>query len=204
MGRESKFAHAKFVAGMSKRNMKRFSLSKWVGMMIVLAGLTVGRAQEADAKNEIEKAIRDYLAAMSARDVDGLRTVLDKRFTIVEAAQNHAKVHLIDAGNSKALLPPEGNDDWDKDQVRLSAIKAEISASHPSVAMVSFTLTFPLSDERVAAFEGLLRQKPGEFDAARRKAVARIVADRAIHNSMFAMLARQDGIWKIVCLSLPR
>jgi polysaccharide pyruvyl transferase WcaK-like protein len=32
----------------------------------------------------------------------------------------------------------------------------------------------------------------------------KIASDRAIHNAMFAMLARQEGQWKIVCMSFPK
>jgi hypothetical protein len=184
--------------------MKTLCKAKLITLVIVIAGLNVGRAQEADATKEIKKTIRDYFAAMSARDVQGLRAVLDKRFVAVEAADKNAEVHFVDTGNAKELLPPEGNDDWDKDKIRLSSVKAEVSATHPSVAMASFTLTFPLDDQRVAGLEAALKQLPADFDESQRKAAARIIADRAVTNAMFAMLARQHGKWKIVCMSLPK
>jgi hypothetical protein len=53
----------------------------------------------------------------------------------------------------------------------------------------------------VAGFREALRARDAEFDKAQRGAVARMITDRAINNSMFAMLARQDGNWKIVCIS---
>jgi hypothetical protein len=34
--------------------------------------------------------------------------------------------------------------------------------------------------------------------------MTKIIAERAVSNAMFAMLARRDGKWKIVCLSFPK
>jgi len=186
--------------------MKTLSKAKCLAaaLCIFVVAMDVGRAQDADATKQIEKTLQDYLTAMSARDVDGLRTVLDKQFTAIEAADTSAKVHSVDTSNGKGLLPPKGNDDWDKDKLKLTSVKVEVSATHSSVAMASFVLTFPLSDKSVANFETALKEFPAEFDEARKKAAMKIIADRAIHNSMFAMLARQDGKWKIVCMSIPK
>jgi len=49
------------------------------------------------------------------------------------------------------------------------------------------------SVKRVADLEAALKGISAEFDESQKKAAAKIIADRAIHNSMFAMLARQDG-----------
>jgi hypothetical protein len=179
-------------------------ITKGIAVVVIIAALSIAQAARTDATQEIEKVIRDYLKAMSARNIKGLQEVLDKRFVAVEAAAMNARVHLMDTANGKALLPPEGNDDWDKDKLKLSSIKAEISASHPSVAVASFTLTFPLTNKRVTELEAALKQAPAEFDEAQKQAAAKIISDRAIHNSMFAMLARQDGKWKIVCMSFPK
>jgi hypothetical protein len=184
--------------------MKAFFKTKCVAAVIIIAALNVGRAQQADSTKEIEQAIRDYLTAMSARDVKGLQAVLDKRFVAIEAADKNAKVHLVDTASEKELLPPKGNNDWDKDNIRLSAVEVKISETHPSVAMASFTLTVPMSAQKVANLEAALKDLPAEFNDAQRKAATKIIADRAVHNSMFAMLARQDGHWKIVSMSFPK
>jgi len=182
--------------------MKPFFIAKWI--TVIIAALNIVRAEPFDARKEIETTLSDYLTAMSARDVKGLQAVLDKRFVAVEAADENAKIHVVDTAKGAELLPPEGNDDWEKGRIKLSTIEVKISDTHPSVAMASFTLTLPLSDERVADLSTVLRQAPAEFDEARRKAVAKIISDRAIHNSMFAMLARQDGRWKIAAMSFPK
>ena len=152
----------------------------------------------------LRRQLKDYLKAMSARDVEGLQAVLDKHFVGVEAADNNAKVHFVHTDNSRELLPPEGNHDWDKIKPRLSSFKAEVSTPHPSVAMASFTMTYSLPNETLGHLEAALKQMPAEADESKRKEAAKIIADRAIHNSMFAMLARQDGKWKIVCMSFPK
>ena len=82
-----------------------------------IVGITVslGQAQEAEPTKEIENVIRDYLAAMAARDVQALRVVLDTNFIAIEAFRD-ARVHSVDTTSDKALLPPEGNKDWNKGQ----------------------------------------------------------------------------------------
>ena len=150
----------------------------------------------------VERTIRQYYAAMANRDVQKLGAVLDKKFMIVEADRTDARVALLDSGKSSDLLPPQGNHDWDDLQV--SSVKIEISSTHPSVAVASFTLIRPLSAKSVAGLQAALDAAPAEFDASQRKALAQRIADRAIHFSEFAMLARRDGRWKIVTLSVPR
>jgi hypothetical protein len=43
-----------------------------------------------------------------------------------------------------------------------------------------------------------------KLDETQRKAANRWIAARAIDQSMLAMLARQEGNWRIVCLSIPK
>ncbi len=169
---------------------------------ILLAGLSISEAQPAESAPAIEATIRQYYAAMAKRDMESLRGVLDKKFIVVEADRANAKVGVLDSGKSSELLPPEGNHDWD--DIQISSVKIEISPTHPSVAVVSFTLTQPLDAKSVARLKEALDGAFGQFDESQRKAVAQRIADRAIHNSEFAMLARRDGKWKIVSLSVPR
>jgi len=184
--------------------MKPSFITKYIAGAVVIATLNIVRAGQPDAQKEIETVLKDYFAAMSARDAKGLQTVLGKHFVTVEATDKNARVHVVDTAISKGLLPPEGNDDWDKDKMKLSAIEVKLSGTHPSVAIASFTLEFPLSNQRVADLEAVLKQASAEFDEARRIAAEKIISDRAIHNSMFAMLARQDGRWKIVSMTFPK
>ena len=184
--------------------MKRLLKTGPIAAAIFIAALNFCRAQQVEMTAEIEKTLRDYLTAMSSRDVEGLRSVMDKRLAVIEAGRTNAKVGFLDTSNGKELLPPEGNHDWDKDKIRLASVKVEISATHSSVAMASFTLSFPLTDKRVADLEALLKQTPAAFGDQQRKAAQQMITDRAIHNAMFAMLALENGRWKIVCMSFPK
>jgi len=175
-----------------------------LAIAIITAGLNIAWPQELAATKEIERTLRDYLSSMSTRDVQGLRAVLDKRFVAVEAGREKAGTQVVDTGNPKEMLPPEGNDDWQPNRMKLSSVKAEISATHPSVAMASFILTQPLSEKRIADFQTALKDQPDRFDEVERKALAKLIADHAVKNAMFAMLARADGKWKIVAMSFPK
>ena len=180
-----------------------FTISSIVAALFVLA-LHLGHAQPADVTPEIEKTLRAYLSAMSSRDVDALRSLLDTHLAVIEAGQTNAKIAFPDTSSTRTLLPPEGNHDWDHHQLRLSSVKAELSPTHPSVAMVSFTLTHPLTPKRVAELEEALQRMPGEFDAQQTKTVQSMITHRAIHHAMFALLARHNGQWKIVCMTFPK
>ncbi len=184
--------------------MKAFFATKQVIIGIVVATLNFGHAQETDAAGEVEKTIRAYLRAMSTRDVAGLQAIMDKQFIAIEAAEQKATLHFVDTTNRKGLLPPEGNDDWNEDKIKLTSFEARISETHPSVAMASFTLTMPMDDEHVARLESLVKEMSAELDERQKKGTAKLIADRAIHMAMFAMLAKVDGQWKIICMSFPR
>jgi hypothetical protein len=184
--------------------MKTFFMCQFIAVLLIATTLGVGHAQETEATKEIGMAIRDYLMAMSTRDIQGVRAVLAAQFTAVEAADSTARIHLVDTASGKGLLPPEGNRDWDKDKIKLSSVKAEVSATHPSVAIASFTLSALLSDKQVAALEAALKLPPEEFDESRRKTASKLIGDRAVHSAMFAMLAKAEGKWRIVCMSFPK
>ncbi len=134
--------------------------------------------------------------------MESLQGLLDRRFVIVEAGQANARVGVLDSSKSADLLPPEGNHDWDNIQV--SSVKVEVSATHPSVAAVSFTLKQPLDASSVARLQEALDTAPGAFDESKRSEITTRIANRAVHYSEFAMLARRDGRWKIVSVSVPR
>lgn len=184
--------------------MKAFFATNPVIIGIVVATLNFGHAQETDAAGEVEKTIRAYLRAMSTRDVAGLQAVMDKQFVAVEAGEQKATLHFVDTTSSKELLPPEGNADWNEDKIKLTSFEARISETHPSVAMASFTLTMPMDDEHVASLESLAKEMSAELDEGQKKGLAKLIADRAIHMAMFAMLAKVDGQWKIICMSFPK
>ncbi len=183
--------------------MKRPRKAGHITASIIIACLNMSPAQEANRTQEVEKTLEAYLTAMSARDLKGLQAILDKQFVGVKAGQQNAKTYLVDTSNSQALLPPAGNHDWDKDQMKISSVKAEVSATHPSVAIVSFTLTQPLTEQTRAAYEASLQNPPAEWGESEKQAAARIIKDKAVHNAMFAMVARRDSKWKILCMSLP-
>ena len=170
---------------------------------LVFATSHIGFAQEVDSSRQIENTLREYLAGMAAEDVRRVQNVLGKQFSAIEASEKGARVHVVDTSQGKGLLPPKGNDDWKRENMKLSAVKVEVSPTHPSVAMASFTMVAPLSDKKVADLEKMLRSNPELFDDQRKKAAVKVIEQRAIHNSMFAMLGKIDGKWKIVSMSFP-
>lgn len=150
---------------------------------------------------EVQEAIEQYFASTSKRDLGGVQAVLSERVMAIEAGKQYSKAQVLDASKPSEILPPEGNDDWDN--ISIKSLEVQRSATHPSVAMVSFTLSIPLSDESVAQRKTFLKESPVELDASQRAELREQVKNRAIHNAMFAMLTRQAGKWKIASITVP-
>jgi hypothetical protein len=172
-----------------------------------------GSAQTADAPKEIEKVIGGYFAAISVRDAAAMRKVLAKEFvgmdTVTEAGKKNARIEILDTANDKKILPPEGNDDLAG--FRVSSLRAELSDSNPTAAIASFTISRPLTEKELKNFQEAIDPKnfkaagvdlPKDYEVQRTR-IQKWVSDRNIQLSLLAMLGRQDGKWKIVCMSFP-
>ena len=88
--------------------------------------------------------------------------------------------------------------------MKIASIKVEVSDSHSSVATASIVVRRPLDDKTVAGMEEMLKLKAADLDEDQREAVTKWIVARAIDKTMLTMLARQEGVWKIVCLSVPK
>ena len=172
-----------------------------------------GSAQATDAAKEIEKVIGDYFAAISVRDAAAMRKVLAKQFvgmdTVTEAGKKSARIEFLDTANDKEMLPPEKNDDMAG--FRVSSLRAELSDSNPTAAIASFTISRPLTEKELEGFRRAIDPKtltdagvdPPEDYEVERARIQKWVSEEHIQFSLLAMLGRQDGKWKIVCMSFP-
>lgn len=174
---------------------------------------TLGWAQQTDTV-EIEKVIGDFFNAISARDASAVRNVLGKRFVamdvVTESGKKNSRIEFLDTANSEKILPPEGNTDMAN--LRVSSLKAEFSDSNPTVAIASFVASRPLTDKQLEWFRSTLAIDPKTLDDSgvdpaeyevKRARIKKWVSEKEIQFSMLAMLGRQDGKWKIVCMSFP-
>lgn len=167
---------------------KRYGI--WAAILVVM--LTVERVQ---ADPRVEKTIRDFFTAMAARDATGLNRVLGERFATISAGRLSAKVGFDEAKNWEGLLSRKGND---PSNLEISSVKVDISPTHRSVGIASFTLNIRFTRQQLADAEAELKENPQNAE------LRRLIADGGIQASMFAMLAgNYDGTWKIVCISLP-
>ena len=170
------------------------NLGRWCGVWAVMLvlGASMGQVQADTAAANVERAIRDFFAAITARDAAGLRRVADEKVALLEAGRLWARVGSVDIDEVKGLPRPE------QGTIDVSAVKVDVSPTHPSVAVVSFMFNFRSSKEQLAMAEAELKVNPA--NAVLRK----LVADGGVNAAMFAMLAaNQDGIWKVVCISWP-
>ncbi len=194
------------MAGLSKQTAMRtrFHISAVLGICLLLAGSSPSHAQDQNdpAIPSIIKTIQDYYQAMAARDVAGLQRVLDSTLLVVEAARESAKVHVITASDGTKLLPPEGNDDWQN--LELTDLKVHVSSTHPSVAVVSYSVFHPLAPDHLKSMQEGFDAAQSELDDSQRQAVAKLLADRGSRESECAMLVLRDGLWRIVSLSVPK
>jgi len=186
----------------------RSTLVPWIGCALLfvplsMPGLHVACAQERTADKEIAGAIGQFFASLSKRDVHRLQAVLyAPEFVGIEAGGQKAQAHVIQTDKPEEVLPPEANDDWD--HVIVSDVKVRRSATHASVAMASFTVGLPLEAEVVASYREMLEDRSLQLREAQREALRTMIDEGAANAEMFAMFARQDGTWRIVCISLPK
>ncbi len=172
-----------------------------ISNLVLFAFLWLPRVYGQDSEpKEVETTLRRYFTAMSARDLEALRSVLDKRFVAIKATRQNAQSYVVDTANPQNIVPK--NDDWN--DIRVDEVKIELSATHPTVASATFKLVRPMDAQRVAGMETALKENAASFNEGERKLIARMIADRASLGSGFAMLARQDGRWKIVSLTFPK
>lgn len=164
--------------------------------------LGLGFAQENAATKKIESSVRQFFTSMSTRDFKSLQAVLDTQLVGIEATGQNAGIHWLDTTDDEEMFPPKGNDDWD--DVGVADMKIELSTTHPSVAVASFTLTFPLDAGQAATLRDAVEKKTIELSDAQKKVFDKMIKDQVVRNSMFAMLARRNGKWKIICMSLPK
>jgi len=178
--------------------------SRYIAAVIISTLFVCVQAEAPTAPQDVENTLRRFLAAMSSRDTAELRLVLHSQVSIIKAGRSDAKIGAVNVRNGAELLPPVGNRDWDTNKIKLSAVKVEISATHPSVAMVSFSLDFQLGDKEVDGLRTALKNSPAEFSEQQAKEIRKRIADRAVKNAAFAMFGKQAGEWKIVSISLPQ
>ena len=103
--------------------------------------VTVG-ADSKDSEQAIRKVLEQFVGSLEKRDAAGIKDILHTSVIFVEASGNNGHVELADQKNLESLLPPKGNDDWQG--VAVSNLSITISATHPSVAVVSFLMKFKL------------------------------------------------------------
>jgi hypothetical protein len=189
--------------------MKRLFTSICVASVLATATVKLPSADKPDTTGQIEEPVRAYFKASSEKDLQGIRAVLDQHVIAVKCGDN-AKVGPVDTADSKQILPP--NDEWakpawDSGKIRLSFLKTEVSATEGSVAVVSFRLTFPKDDKQIEGARWTLKRIPSDMPppeaSAFRKRMEAMISERAMHFDLFATLAKRDGVWKIVCISLP-
>lgn len=139
---------------------------------------------------------------MATRDVESLRTVVEPGFMVVEAA--HPDVHMLNTSDLEKLRLTQREADWEN--AKVSDVKSETSSTHPSIASASFMLTVPLADAQVSQMQRMLRDSEMPLDKYQRHAIKEAITAKQITASMFAMLGKRNGKWKIMCITshLPR
>lgn len=171
-----------------------------VSLPLVCTGQT--HRENPSAAAEIEATLKQYFSAMSQRDAPKLQQVLEPKVIFVESGREKAKTGFVDTSNPKELLPPAGNDDWNN--VSIKDVRIQISASHPSVAMASYKLILSINSEMLAMYEALLKAPPAQLTDDQKSEIAGLIKNKESRLDEFAMLARRDGHWRIVSMSVPK
>lgn len=151
-----------------------------------------------NAESQIEQNVRLLFDSIRQRNVDDVRRLLSSKLIAIESGDS-ANVGVIDTKDANQLLPPPGNNDWNA--ISLSNFIVQLSETDPSVGMVAFRLSRKLDVDSVRRIQSLL--DANELPDSDRIRLQRQITMGAKEHDLFAMVARQDGTWRIACISLP-
>lgn len=152
-----------------------------------------------NAESKIEQNVQLLFDSIRQRNVDEVRQLLSPKLIAIESGDS-ATVGVIDTKDANQLLPPPGNDDWNA--ISLSNFVVHISETDPSVGTVAFRLSRKLDVASVKRIQSLI--DTNELPASDRIRLQRQITVGASEHDLFAMVARQDGTWRIACISLPK
>jgi len=168
--------------------------------MIVMSVAAVSAADRTADEQTVRTVLEKYVESMRRRDIDGVKSCLHTSFTAVEVGNDGSAVEVVDPTKSEKLLPPEGNKDWEK--ITFTDIHVQVSPTTPSIAMVSYVAKMKMDEREWKAVQenkSLLeeRAKKDQVD------IEQIFKDGCANVSMFALMAKKKGEWKIVCMTFP-
>lgn len=169
------------------------------------AGVASGRqGDEANDSGEIGGVIERFFQSTAKRDSKGVIETLHTAAIMVEAGGPSAEVTVVDPSQPEKLLSPEGNRDFEG--VTITDVKAKTSPAAPSVAIASLTLKLPVFEQMIQR----TRANPpspemlAQMSPEQRKVFDRILQGDAPPLTMFALMAKRGGQWKIVAMTFPK
>lgn len=158
-------------------------------------------ATDRDSK-EIESTIKEFFGGIKTRDIERVRNSLHENAIILEDSHpNAGRIDVVHTMDESKLLPPNGNDDWEK--IELSSFEIQ-HTSKSSVATMTFVLKTPLTEKEVTSLQIVLKSPPSPLTDEEKKKWERIIKSKMMETTLHAMLAKKKGSWKIVCLSMPK
>lgn len=151
---------------------------------------------------EIETTIREFFGGITSRDIDRIRNSLHENAIILEDSHpNAGRMDVINTKDESKLLPPIGNDDWEKVELSSFEIQHKLKSS---VATMTFILKTPLTENEVNSLQIVLKSPPAPLTNEEKKKCERIFKSKTMETTLHAMLAKKKGSWKIACLSMPK
>ena len=183
----------------------RLQLSKRCSVLAILL-VTIGAVAEETKKvtdeGRISEVVKQFFASIRDRDVHGIQDVLHESLTVVEVSHTSSSIEVLRSDACKALLPPPGNDDWEK--ATISDICVQISSTHQSAAAVSFVINFPVDEKELKMLQEMSSETMASLDDEHKKVLDQVLTEKSHKASMFALLAKRRGEWKIVSMTLPK
>lgn len=158
-------------------------------------------ATHSDSK-EIESTIREFFGGVKGRDIDRVRNSLHENAIILEDSHpNAGRIDVINTKDESKLLPPIGNDNWEKIELSSFDIQHKLKSS---VATMTFILKTPLTENELTGLQIVLKSPPAPLTDEEKEKWERIIKSKTMETTLHAMLAKKKGSWKIVCLSMPK
>lgn len=193
--------HTEEVNKMSK-NRRSVAATVLGTALLLQAGVTpAATAADGDAR-AIRGALTRFFEAMGKGDAESMRDLSHTSLTCVEVSGESSAVEVLGPDKLDTLLPPQGIEDFK--HVTVADVSVHLSPTHPAAAMASFVIQLPLRGETLKALRNMPADTMAQLDERRRRVLTRMLEDKSRTASMFALMAKRRGAWKIVSMTFPK
>lgn len=178
--------------------MNRMKLVLLLSVPALVCGLALSLALAHDPSAGVASTLKNFFAAMESKDEDSARKCLDDVVLSIQSGKD-PQVDVLKIAKAQKLTPKD--DQWKG--LTVSDIRVCFTDHAASVAVVSYILTAPLSQQEIDGLQEFLEIDNNTISNEQRELLSKQLRDKAKKHQLFATLIRREDVWKIATLFLP-